>query len=153
MRVVACLEDRGVIECHRTYCATNDWAQHDPQLHIKKLRHDYSVSRSGHLRQNDNYLDEKIKTVSARRTETLEVLWNQDALCCRPKLAAKPIAQKLSRCAVLATPKPLKSLMGQNVKSPFSNIRAGTFKLHLRSSSIADANRRSFKSRPATKSS
>ena len=53
--------------------------------------------------------------------------------------------------AVLATLKPLKSLMGQNVKSPFSNIRAGTFKLHPCSSRIADANRRR-KSRPATKS-
>ena len=41
-------------------------------------------------------------------------------------------------------------LMGQNVKSPFSNIRAGTFKLYPCLSRIADPNRR--KSRPATKS-
>jgi hypothetical protein len=53
-------------------------------------------------------------------------------------------------CATAALLKPLKSLMGQNVKSPFSNIRAGTFKLYLCSSRIADANRR--KSRPAPKS-
>jgi hypothetical protein len=34
--------------------------------------------RYDHLRQNDNYLDEKIKRVSARQTETPEVLWKQD---------------------------------------------------------------------------
>jgi hypothetical protein len=39
--------------------------------------------------------------------------------------------------AAAAQFKPLKSLMGQNVKSPFSNIRAGTFKLHRCSSRIA----------------
>jgi hypothetical protein len=46
--------------------------------------------------------------------------------------------------------KSLKYLMGQNVKSPFSNIRAETFKLHLCSSQIADANR--WKHSPGTKS-
>ena len=33
------------------------------------------MSRCDHLRQNDNYLDEKIKTVTARQTEMLELLW------------------------------------------------------------------------------
>jgi hypothetical protein len=64
------------------------------------------MSRCDHLRQNDNYLDEKIKTVSARQTESLEVLWklwNQDALCCRPKLVAKLIAQKLLSVLPLAS--------------------------------------------------
>jgi hypothetical protein len=60
------------------------------------------MSRCDYLRQNDNYLDEKIKTVSARQTESLEVLWNQDALCCRPKLVVKLIAQKLSSVLPLA---------------------------------------------------
>ena len=68
----------------------------------RKLRHDCSMRRCDHLRQNDNYLDEKIKTVSARQTEILEVLWNQDALCCRPKLVVKLIAQKLSSVLPLA---------------------------------------------------
>ena len=57
---------------------------------------------------------------------------------------------KVVECATLALLKPLKVLMGQNVKSPFSNIRAGTFKLHLCLRRIADANRRT--SRPAIKS-
>ena len=48
-------------------------------------------------RQNDNYLDAKIERVSARQTETPEVLWNHDPLCCGPKLVMKLIAQKLSR--------------------------------------------------------
>jgi hypothetical protein len=64
------------------------------------------MSRCDYLRQNDNYLDEKIKTVSARQTESLEVLWNlwnQDALCCRPKLVAKFIAQKLLSVLPLAS--------------------------------------------------
>jgi hypothetical protein len=36
-----------------------------------------------------NYLDEEIKTVSARQAATFEVLWNQLALCCRPKQVVK----------------------------------------------------------------
>ena len=60
------------------------------------------MSRCDHLRRNDNYLDEKIKTVTARQTEMLEVLWNQDALYCGPKLVVKLIAQKLSRVLPLA---------------------------------------------------
>ena len=44
-------------------------------------------------------------------------------------------AEVVARAAVAGL-SPLKFLMGQNVKSPFSNIRAGTFKLHLRSSRI-----------------
>ena len=65
----------------------------------------------------------------------------RDALCCcRPMLLVELIAQKLSSVLPLAA-KLLKCLMGQNVKSPFSNIRAETFKLHPYSSRIVDANR------------
>ena len=43
--------------------------------------------------------------------------------------------------------KPLKCLMGQNVKSPFSNMRARTFKLHPCSSQTAAPNRPEVRSR------
>jgi hypothetical protein len=32
------------------------------------------ISRCDHIREHDNYLDEEIKTVSARQAETFEVL-------------------------------------------------------------------------------
>ena len=60
------------------------------------------MSRCDHLRQNDNNLDEEIKTVSARQTHILEFLWNRDTLCCRPKLVVNLIAQKLSSVLPLA---------------------------------------------------
>ena len=44
--------------------------------------------------------------------------------------------------------KPLKYLMGQNVKSPFSNIHARTFKLYPCSTPITDLNRRNSVPRP-----
>src|SRR5438067_13331246 len=107
-----------------------------------------SMSRGDHLRQNDNYLDEKIKTVTARQTEMLEVLWIKTlSYAVGQGLVVKPRAEVVE-CAAAWPAKPLKCLMGQNVKSPFSNIRAGTFKLHPCSSRIADANR-TFNSRPA----
>ena len=46
--------------------------------------------------QNDNYLDAKIERVSARQTETPEMLWNHDPYA-GPKHVMKLIAQKLSR--------------------------------------------------------
>ena len=55
-----------------------------------------SMSRCDHLRQNDNYLDEKIKTVTARQTEMLEVLWIKTLYAVGQGLVVKPIAQKLS---------------------------------------------------------
>ena len=55
-------------------------------------------------------------------------------------------AEVVARAAVAGF-KPLKFLMGQNVKSPFGNIRAGTSKLHLHSSRIDRQ-----KSGPVTKS-
>ena len=55
------------------------------------------MSRCDHLRQNDNYLDEKIKTVTARQTEMLEVLWIKTlSYAVGQGLVVKPIAQKLS---------------------------------------------------------
>ena len=55
------------------------------------------MSRGDHLRQNDNYLDEKIKTVTARQTEMLEVLWIKTlSYAVGQGLVVKPIAQKLS---------------------------------------------------------
>ena len=62
------------------------------------------MSRCDHLRQNDNYLDEKIKTVTARQTEMLEVLWiNINTLYAVGQgLVVKPIAQKLSSVLPLA---------------------------------------------------
>ena len=63
-----------------------------------------SMSRCDHLRQNDNYLDEKIKTATARQTEMLEVLWiNINTLYAVGQgLVVKPIAQKLSSVLPLA---------------------------------------------------
>jgi len=55
-------------------------------------------------------------------------------------------------CALLRSFNSLKSWMGQNVNSPFSNICAVTFKLYSRSSRIAVANRLTFNSRPLTNS-
>ncbi len=37
------------------------------RLEVSLTAIEYSMSRSGHLRQNDNYLDERIKRVSPRR--------------------------------------------------------------------------------------
>jgi hypothetical protein len=50
-------------------------------------------------------------------------------------------------CALCTRLNSLKSRMGQNVKSPFSNIRAETFKLCSRSSQLGVANRPTFNSR------
>ena len=61
-----------------------------------------SMSRCDHLRQNDNYLDEKIKTVTARQTEMLEVLWIKTLYAVSQGLVVKPIAQKLSSVLPLA---------------------------------------------------
>ena len=60
------------------------------------------MSRCDHLRQNDNYLDEKIKTVTARQTEMLEVLWIKTLYAVRQRLVVKPIAQKLLSVLPLA---------------------------------------------------
>ena len=60
------------------------------------------MSRCDHLRQNDNNLDEKIKTVSARQTQILEVLWNLRRSMLSAKLVVKLIAQKLSSVLPLA---------------------------------------------------
>ena len=60
------------------------------------------------------------------------------------KARREALSRRSCRGSAVVPFKPLKSLMGQNVKSPFSNIHAGTFKLHLCSSRIADANRRKF---------
>ena len=46
--------------------------------------------------EHDNELDEEIKTVSARQAEVFGVLYEQFALCCRPKFIMKLITQKLS---------------------------------------------------------
>ena len=68
-------------------------------------------------------LDEKLKRSSARQLRSFMCYRIRPALCCRL------IAQKLSK-GLLGRCNPLKSQMGQNVKSPFSNIRAVTSKLH-----------------------
>ena len=61
------------------------------------------MSRCDHLRQNDNYLDEKIKTVTARQTEMLEVLWIKTLYAVgQGPLVVKPIAYKLSSVLPLA---------------------------------------------------
>ena len=57
------------------------------------------------------------------------------------KVVVKLGAQKLSSMLPLPL-NPLKFLMGQNVKPPFSNIHAGTFKLYFGSGRIADGNHR-----------
>jgi len=54
------------------------------------------MRRWAHVREHDNCLDQEIETVSVQQAETFEVLYNQFALCCRPKLAVKLITQKLS---------------------------------------------------------
>ena len=58
----------------------HDRIHDDPQLHTEKFQHDYIIkqkiqmSRCNHIREHDNYLDEEIKTVSARKAETFEAL-------------------------------------------------------------------------------
>jgi hypothetical protein len=50
---------------------------------------------SDHLGQNDDYLDERIKRVSARQPRASKWAMNEDGLCCRSMFVAKLIAQKL----------------------------------------------------------
>ena len=59
---------------------------------------------------------------------------------------------EVAECALFATLNSLKLQMGQNVKSPFSNIRAVTFKLCSNPSRIAVASRLAYKSRRMAKS-
>ena len=97
--------------------------------------------------RGDNYLDEEIKTVSARQMEIFEVPFESVG----PMLSSKAITRKLSSVP-FAKLNSLKSWMGQNVNSPFSNICAVTFKLYSRSSRTAAANRLTFSSRPLANS-
>jgi hypothetical protein len=74
--------------------------------------HQIKHEQSDHLAQNDNYLDERIKRVSASTTESLEVGYERE----RSMLSANV----RYRAEVVPWPaKPLKYLMGQNVKSPY----------------------------------
>ena len=74
--------------------------------------HPIKHEQSDHLAQNDNYLDERIKRVSASTTESLEVGYERE----RSMLSANV----RYRAEVVPWPaKPLKYLMGQNVKSPY----------------------------------
>jgi hypothetical protein len=74
--------------------------------------HQIKHEQSDHLAQNDNYLDERIKRVSASTTESLEVGYERE----RSMLSANV----RYRAEVVAWPaKPLKYLMEQNVKSPY----------------------------------
>ena len=73
--------------------------------------HQIKHEQSDHLAQNDNYLDERIKRVSVSTTESLEVAYERE----RSMLSANV----RYRAEVVPWPaKPLKYLMGQNVKSP-----------------------------------
>jgi hypothetical protein len=77
--------------------------------------HQIKHEQSDHLAQNDNYLDERIKRVSASTTESLEVGYERE----RSMLSANV----RYRAEVVVWPaKPLKYLMEQNVKSPYSAI-------------------------------
>ena len=49
------------------------------------------------MREHEGYLDEEIKTVSARQTETFEVLSYWFAICCWSKLVVKLITRKSHR--------------------------------------------------------
>jgi hypothetical protein len=55
-------------------------------------------------------------------------------------------------CALFAMLNSLKSHVGRNVNSPFSNIHAVTFKLYRHSSRIAVASQPTSKSGPVAKS-
>jgi hypothetical protein len=68
------------------------------------------------------------------------------------KACRETLSRKSCRGRSLLMLKPLKPLMGQNVKSPFSNIRAVTSKLYSRSSRILGANRAHSASRSVLKS-
>jgi hypothetical protein len=70
-----CLEDRG-IDPQRACCATPKWM-------IRSVTRRFGTANimiCDPELQNDNYLDAKIERVSARQTETPEVLWDHDPL-------------------------------------------------------------------------
>ena len=95
-------------------------------------------------------LDEQIKKVQLGlpRLSKSESI----ALCCRSSQRLSGTSSRTScRSRSLATRNSLKSWMGQNVNSPFSNIRAVTFKLCLRSTRIALGKSSGLQLTPVTK--
>ena len=103
-------------------------------------------------REHCDYLDERSKTVfdSANpsfRSPLESVRRMLSSQACRGASHAEVVD-----CALSAMPNSLESFVGQNVKSPFSNIHAITFKLCSRLRRISAANRPSSKSPPVPKS-
>jgi sRNA-binding protein len=103
------------------------------------------------MRDHDKYLDEESETVSARRADCQSPLESVRPMLL-PKARREAHHAEVAKCALFATANSLKLQMGQNVKSPFSNIRAITFKLRSNPSRIAVASRLACKSRPMAKS-
>ena len=108
------------------------------------------MSRCDYKREHDGYLDEEVKTVSARQTETFDVPQISRSMLL-PEACREAHHAEVAECALFATLNSLKSWTAQNIKSPFSNIRAVTFKLCFHSSWIALANRPGSNSRSVTK--
>jgi|ERR1700687_1811053 hypothetical protein len=79
-----------------------------------------------------DHLDEQLETVSVRQGRDF---CNPQGLVCpmRFKDCREAHRARVVECALFATPNSLKSQGAQNLKSPFSNIRAVTLKLCRRS--------------------
>src|ERR1700730_11349882 len=93
-----------------------------------------------HAKQ-DNCLDEEAETVSARNPSVSKPLESVRSLTLGPKACREAHHAEVVECCFFAEPNSLKSWMGQNVKSPFSNIRAVTYRLYSYSTGIAVPNR------------
>src|SRR6266446_2537959 len=91
-----------------------------------------------HSRQ-DNCLDEETEQFRLA-TRELRSRQNRFALYVAPKPCREAHHAEVVECCLFAEPNSLKSWMGQNVKSPFGNIRAGTYRLNSCSTGIAVAN-------------
>jgi hypothetical protein len=105
------------------------------------------MKRCDHMREATTILTKRSKQFRLGKWRLSKSLSNQSAPCCRPRLS-----RGSCRVCPFAKLNSLKSWMGQNVNSPFSNICAVTFKLYFRSSRIAAANRLTFSSRPLASS-
>ena len=83
--------------------------------------------KRGHTREHDNCLDEQIKKQSSSACRRLSKSRSIAMLSLIETLSGSS-SRRSCRSRSLATRNSLKSWMGQNVNSPFSNIRAVTFK-------------------------
>ena len=96
----------------------------------------HQVRKRGHTREHDDCLDEQIKKVQLGLPRLSKSRINRSMLSLIQRLSGTS-SRTSCRSRSLATPNSLKSWIGQNVNSPFSNIRAVTFKLCPRSTRMA----------------